>query len=47
MMHDYMAIRGNSTRACKARKRKEFFKLTAVIGAIVILVATVVWLTTK
>jgi|GEM_PF-1309816 hypothetical protein len=47
MMHDYMAIRGNSTRACKARKRKEFFKMAAVNTARILVLAIIVLITTK
>jgi len=47
MMHDYMALIGNSSRACDARKKKDFLKMAIVNGARVVAVAVVVILTTK
>ncbi len=46
MMHDYMAIKGNSTRACKKQKFQEFLKMVAVIGVIVLMIAAAAMLTT-
>jgi len=47
MMHDYMALIGNSSRACDARKKKHFLRMVIVNSARVVAVAAVVILTTK
>lgn len=47
MLHDYMAIKGNSSSAIAKRQRKEFLKMAAVNTARVLVLAIIVLITTK
>lgn len=47
MMHDYMAIKGNSSSALEKQKRKEFLKLVTTSVLRILVVATVILLTVK
>ncbi|BBW91841.1 hypothetical protein PS1M3_19280 [Pseudoalteromonas sp. PS1M3] len=46
-MHDYMAIKGNSSSAQQKQKRRDFLKMAAVNSVRVLVVAIIVLLTTK
>lgn len=46
-MHDYMAIKGNSSSAIAKQQRRDFLKMVAVNGVRVLVVAIIVLLTTK
>lgn len=46
-MHDYMAIKGNSSSAIAKRQRKEFLKMAAVNTVRVLVLAAIIFLTTK
>lgn len=47
MLHDYMAIKGNSSSALEKQKRKEFLKLVTTSVLRILVVATVILLTVK
>ena len=47
IMHDYMAIKGNSSSAIAKQQRKEFLKMAAVNTVRVLVLAIIVLITTK
>ncbi|WP_158000852.1 hypothetical protein [Pseudoalteromonas sp. TB41] len=47
MLHDYMAIKGNSSSAIAKQQRKEFLKMAAVNTVRVLVLAIIVLITTK
>lgn len=47
MMHDYMAITGNSSSAQEKQKRRDFIKMAAVNTVRVLVLAIIILLTTK
>lgn len=47
MMHDYMAIKGNSSSALEKQKRRDFLKMVTTSVLRILLVATVILLTVK
>ncbi|ASM53647.1 hypothetical protein PNIG_a1497 [Pseudoalteromonas nigrifaciens] len=47
MMHDYMAITGNSSSALEKQKRRDFLKMVTTSVLRILLVATVILLTVK
>lgn len=47
MMHDYMAIKGNSSSALEKQKRRDFLKMAAVNTVRVLVLAIIVLITTK
>tara|TARA_B100000446_G_C10466813_1_gene310954 strand:+ start:354 stop:497 length:144 start_codon:yes stop_codon:yes gene_type:complete len=47
MIHDYMAIKGNSSSATAKQQRKEFLKMAAVNTVRVLVLAIIILLTTK
>jgi len=47
MMHDYMAIKGNSSSALEKQKRRDFLKMVATEVLKVAVVAIVILLTVK
>lgn len=47
MMHDYMAIKGNSSSALEKQKRRDFIKMVAINSARVLVVSIIVLITTK
>lgn len=47
MMHDYMAIKGNSSSAIDKQKRRDFLKMATVNTVRVLVLATIIFLTTK
>jgi len=47
MMHDYMAITGNSSSALEKQKRRDFIKMVAVNTVRVLVLAAIIFLTTK
>ncbi|WPJ21812.1 hypothetical protein [Pseudoalteromonas phage vB_Pun_Y3] len=47
MIHDYMAIKGNSSSAEIKTRRKEFLKLATIYTIRVCIVAILIFLTTK
>lgn len=46
-MHDYMAIKGNSSSAIAKQQRREFLKMAAVNTVRVLVLAAIIFLTTK
>lgn len=47
MMHDYMAIKGNSSSALEKQKRRDFLKMVATEALKIAVVVTVILLTVK
>lgn len=47
MLHDYMAIKGNSSSALEKQKRRDFLKMAAVNTVRVLVLAIIVLITTK
>lgn len=47
MIHDYMAIKGNSSSALEKQKRRDFLKMVTTSVLRILLVATVILLTVK
>lgn len=47
MIHDYMAIKGNSSSALEKQKRRDFIKMVAANSVRVLVLAIIVLITTK
>lgn len=47
MIHDYMAIKGNSSSALEKQKRRDFIKMVVANSVRVLVLAIIVLITTK